>query len=213
MKKSIHKNKTKNNYIGKIENFFIEEYENFLDKISCSKLIDYFENTFDSCVKKNLISDIFIPSHVDKELHRITSNFLSLPLKFELRNHILSLLKHNLYEYKKKYFKDINCDLKMNEIFINRIDYRGGKHNWECDNCSSKNSNNIVSWLVFLSNNSNCFGGELEFLWQSKRIKPSIGKCVLYPSQFTHFNRLNPPYASNFYTMSGTFSTTLTTVK
>ena len=49
-------------------------------------------------------------------------------------------------------------------------------------------------------------GGELEFLYQSKRIKPKKGDFVLWPGGFTHMHRGNPPLQGIKYIYTGWIS-------
>ena len=46
-------------------------------------------------------------------------------------------------------------------------------------------------------------GGETEFLYQSRRIKPKQGTMVICPSSFTHTHRGNPPLKGDKYMING----------
>ena len=46
-------------------------------------------------------------------------------------------------------------------------------------------------------------GGETEFLYQSRRIKPKQGTMVICPASFTHTHRGNPPLKGNKYMING----------
>ena len=48
-------------------------------------------------------------------------------------------------------------------------------------------------------------GGETEFLYQQKKIKPKTGRVVIFPASFTHQHRGNPPM-SNKYIITGWLS-------
>ena len=46
-------------------------------------------------------------------------------------------------------------------------------------------------------------GGELEFLYQSLRVKPKRGDLVVWPAGFTHLHRGNPPLKGEKYIIKG----------
>ena len=46
-------------------------------------------------------------------------------------------------------------------------------------------------------------GGELEFLYQNKRVKPKKGDFVVWPAYFTHMHRGNPPISDEKYIVTG----------
>ena len=46
-------------------------------------------------------------------------------------------------------------------------------------------------------------GGETEFLYQSRRIKPKQGTIVICPASFTHTHRGNPPLKGDKYMING----------
>ena len=41
-------------------------------------------------------------------------------------------------------------------------------------------------------------GGETEFFHQKLKVKPVKGKTVLWPTDFTHLHRGNPPYEAKY---------------
>ena len=47
-------------------------------------------------------------------------------------------------------------------------------------------------------------GGETEFLYQQKKIKPRRGMGAIWPGSFTHLHRGNPPMSTK-YTLTGWF--------
>ena len=48
-------------------------------------------------------------------------------------------------------------------------------------------------------------GGETEFLYQSMRIEPEVGKLLIWPAGFTHKHRGNPPLEGQKTYMTGWF--------
>jgi len=80
----------------------------------------------------------------------------------------------------------------------------GGFHRWHCDNLGPTTSRRILVWMIYL--NTVDEGGETEFLYQSKRIKPEEGKIVLAAADFLHTHRGNPPISNDKYIITGFFN-------
>ena len=77
-----------------------------------------------------------------------------------------------------------------------------GYHVWHCEhtNCPSSNKS-LLAWAIFLNDVDD--GGELEFLYQSLRVKPKRGDIVIWPAGFTHMHRGNPPLSGVKYIITG----------
>jgi hypothetical protein len=59
----------------------------------------------------------------------------------------------------------------------------------------------IFNVMLYLNNVEE--GGETEFLIQKRRIKPSAGTVVLFPSGYTRVHRGNPPISGDKYILNG----------
>ncbi|MDB4343231.1 2OG-Fe(II) oxygenase [bacterium] len=59
----------------------------------------------------------------------------------------------------------------------------------------------MAAFILYL--NSVNQGGETEFLYQSKRIKPKQGRILLFPTSYTHVHRGNPPLKGNKFILTG----------
>ena len=75
-----------------------------------------------------------------------------------------------------------------------------GYHVWhsELDTMATKR---ILAWGLFLNDVEE--GGELEFLHQGVRFKPKRGALVIWPANFTHLHRGNPPLSGDKYLVTG----------
>ena len=61
----------------------------------------------------------------------------------------------------------------------------------------------VLAWMTYLKVPEE--GGETEFLYQSKRIEPVIGRTLIWPAGFTHLHRGNPPLKGEKYYITGWF--------
>lgn len=76
-----------------------------------------------------------------------------------------------------------------------------GYHIWHCENSSLINKARCLSWILYLNDLED--GGETEFLYLSKRVKPKAGRLVIFPAGFTHTHRGNPPLSETKYIATG----------
>ena len=76
-----------------------------------------------------------------------------------------------------------------------------GYHFWHCENAEMKARNRILAFMVYLNDVNE--GGETEFLYQKCRFKPEKNTMLVWPSQFTHVHRGNPPLSNDKYIITG----------
>lgn len=76
-----------------------------------------------------------------------------------------------------------------------------GYHTWHCEKSSYSNTDRVIAWILYLNDVEE--GGETEFLYQAKRVKPKAGTLAVWPAGFTHVHRGNPPLSNKKYVISG----------
>ena len=64
-----------------------------------------------------------------------------------------------------------------------------------------KSRDRICSFILYLNDLEE--GGETEFLYQSKRIKPIKNRLIIWPASYTHVHRGNPPLSGTKYIITG----------
>jgi hypothetical protein len=161
------------------------------------EFIDYFKflkqtnNTFrrDYGSRKNSVLDEVL--FVGIESYRINADVLILEKYNDLMNFCLR-------EYAKQYqvLHDINC--VQYTVNIQKTEKSEGFHNFHFEK-----SNNFLTYTRHLTTmvylNDVLDGGETEFLYQSRRVKPREGRVVIFPVQWTHTHRGNPPLSGEKY--------------
>lgn len=91
--------------------------------------------------------------------------------------------------------------LYNHEIKIQKTAVGGGYHGWHYEADNVENSRRVFAYILYL--NDVAEGGETEFLYLHKRIKPKAGTLVIFPSGFTHTHRGNPPLSNEKYILTG----------
>jgi hypothetical protein len=90
--------------------------------------------------------------------------------------------------------------ISMTSIKIQKTLPKGGYHIFHCENGSAATSRRAMFVILYL--NTVDEGGETEFLYQSKRIKPVQGRLILSPTGYTHIHRGNPPLNDSKYILT-----------
>lgn len=75
-----------------------------------------------------------------------------------------------------------------------------GYHVFHSERCSLVSSGRHLTTMLYL--NDVIDGGETEFLYQNRRIKPRAGRVVIFPVDWTHTHRGNPPLSGDKYIMT-----------
>ena len=87
------------------------------------------------------------------------------------------------------------------DIKIQETDIGQGYHIWHYESSDKNLSNRLLAFILYLNDVDE--GGETEFLYYPKRVKPKTGTVVLWPAAFTHAHRGNPPISNCKYILTG----------
>lgn len=71
-----------------------------------------------------------------------------------------------------------------------------GYHDFHCENNAWNLNCRSMAWMVYLNDVED--GGETEYLYQQKKIKPEKGRIVIWPGGYTHMHRGNPPMSDKY---------------
>jgi hypothetical protein len=82
---------------------------------------------------------------------------------------------------------------------------RRGYHFWHCEHFNRETGPRVLAWMIYL-NDIPAGEGETEFIWQKLRVQPEAGKCLIWPTQFTHTHRGNPVYSTTKYIATGWYT-------
>ena len=179
------------NHIGIFKNFMTDElinsYLTFFK--NCEEQGAVYPRVEDeTVVSDNAISTIM--GSVNTALTYSNKPFIDMffkdvyPLYVQKYSHLKKLATHNILEVK-----------------IQKTKVGEGYHMWHCENAEMKARNRILAFMVYL--NDVVEGGETEFLYQKCRFKPEKNTLLVWPSQFTHVHRGNPPLSNDKYIITG----------
>ena len=105
--------------------------------------------------------------------------------------------------YKKRYTLGFE-GLLYNDIFkIHKVKKTEGFHTWHCEKNNPSNLDRILVYMTYLEVPKT--GGETEFLHQSLRVEPIVGRTLIWPAAYTHMHRGNPPLDGDKMYITGWF--------
>jgi len=186
-----------------IDKDFLGVLDNMVDEAYCKKVIDHFERvkTISRRGKENVS-----PVEKDNQIYFMINETDSVVMDANqvILEGFIKAISKALDEYRKQYpilidgvgKYDINNDVKIQRTLPGQ-----GYHIWHCENCSVSSSRRMLVASMFLNKCEQ--GGETEFLYQHRRIKPQAGRLVLAPTGWTHPHRGNPPLKGVKYMING----------
>lgn len=119
-----------------------------------------------------------------------------------LSNQVREYLKCCVSSYVIEY-----AALKPTKMLTNIIKFqltppRGGYHEWHYETSSYFAASRELVWTIYL-NDMPDGEAETEFLYQRRRIKPTAGTVVIWPSGFTHSHKGNTVLTEDKYIITG----------
>jgi hypothetical protein len=115
------------------------------------------------------------------------------------------VLSHKLQEY--AYDFSILVDDSATDPLFNyackcqKTNIGEGYHVWHHESGSRSTCGRALMYILYLNDVEE--GGETEFLYYHKRIKPKAGTLIIAPAGFTHTHRGNPPLSNTKYILTG----------
>jgi len=183
-------------HIWVFKNFFKEKY------------IDDLIETFEEHDERGLTLPRSAYDTQDISRKKDEAIFLKhLPASMFSQGDIIDVLENEVtqhFEEEYPIIKDVYKGLFVSGAKLQKTRPSGGYHIWHSEHNTDPSSNRtLLAWGLFLNTFEEGDGGELEFLYQSKRLKPTRNHLVVWPAGFTHMHRGNPPLKGDKYLLTG----------
>ena len=122
-------------------------------------------------------------------------------------NKIGDVLRYGLEKYTTNfpYLKNQHMQrhgISYSDFKLQQTPIGGGFHNWHCEDIVLRER--FLVWSIYLNNVAE--GGETEFLYQNVRVPAKQGCLCLFPSDWTHLHRGNPPISNEKWMLTGWFT-------
>jgi hypothetical protein len=192
-------------------NDFIGIFHNVIPKNICDKIVNHYEQVQSMGMTVNR-QELEQTRLIDKDTD--TYRLSSSPMSLEAPNEIVSSMDmYFVEEFKKAFWPCYHEYTKQYGILesigkhgfrsafkIQKTKPSSGYHVWHCEHGSENTSSRLLLVIVYLNDVED--GGETEFLYQRKRVKPTKGTMIIVPGAFTHTHRGNPPLTGDKYIMN-----------
>ena len=180
---------------------FIGVYDDALSSGECVDVIDQFNFLEKTESDKVHVNENLYGGSLKRKDFAIFAN-QHLP---NVQNIIGDRLHECLLHYCEHYFVIKDIQATSLDVKLQRTPPKGGYHLWHCEQDCLQYASRILAWTIYL-NDIPYNEGETEFLWQGIRVNPKAGRCVIWPSAFTHTHRGNPVYTCDKYIATGWYT-------
>ena len=195
---------------------FIEVYDGYFS----NDIMDHYIKYFDECEEDNLthtrVSQGFKRHEKDDKQISImiaptsplnhNEPWPGAPKRFNINivaRKFLDTFWNICYpKYSEKYsmLQDISPHSIL-DVVIQKTSPGQGYHMWHAEADDIGSRNRILAFNLYLNDVEE--GGETEFLYQERRVKPKKNRLVIWPAYFTHLHRGNPPLSGDKYIITG----------
>lgn len=188
---------THDNFIGIYQDAYSQEY--------CATAIKYFEDM--------AAAGFAVDRRTSEGARKLEKDDLTLfchDMQVISANNCAALSNHFNTLFWEKYYREYTNNFSILDsagthgsyhLKIQKTNIGGGYHGWHFESGSRSCANRILAWMLYLNDVEE--GGETEFLYLHKRIKPKAGTLLIWPAGFTHTHRGNPPLSNNKYIITG----------
>jgi hypothetical protein len=187
----------------KIENF-IGIFEDAYTKEYCDKVIEHFNNAEKAGLTLNRQQQNSNVSKLNKDDVQLYGHS-----EYSLLGTVDLITKFNAVFWSAAYQEYANTFATLRDYSphhnyafkVQKTEVGQGYHVWHAETATRDICTRILAWTLYLNDVEE--GGETEFLYYPKRVKPKAGTLVLWPAGFTHTHRGNPPISNTKYIVTG----------
>ena len=101
-----------------------------------------------------------------------------------------------LYYYINEFSYLTNFSYVSALVLLQKTEPTQGYHMFHGENINWNVAGRTLAWMVYLNDVEE--GGETEWLYQKRKIKPERGTVCIWPGSFTHLHRGNPPMSEKY---------------
>ncbi len=184
---------------------FIGVYKNSVPVEHCSKIENFYNRCVDHGIVKHSMDEASV--HIlsrDDNVVKIPSFMDETCTPEGWSGFYWQLLDSCLDKYRKEW--PIDQVLVTNGYKLHKVEEGEGYHAWHSE-WGMIVSNRCLAYMTYLSAPKE--GGETEFLFQKRRIKPEVGTTLIWPAYFTHPHRGNPVLKGSKLYITGWYNASL----
>ena len=184
-------------FVGIFDGVFPAEY--------CQNWINHFDKVDAAGMSYSRVQGMNRPSHINKDQAIDFDNcsiYTNEELKVECKDFNTGFWNacYPLYAEKYSILREYESH-KIYKIKIQKTVPGGGYHVWHSEDAGVLFRDRLLVFILYLNDVEE--GGETEFLYLHKRVKPKTGRLLIWPAGFTHTHRGNPPLKGSKYIITG----------
>ncbi len=200
-----------------------EEYKDFVgiyDESVPVELCNVFVKNWDEAKKNQTIIDVSkenqthivdkIPPQVRKDEVAYVAPLISTIYPPLPVNSYFEYLQKCFYSYIRNYTIQFEGTMYNDQFKIHKVKKSQGFHAWHYERGAPEGLDRLMVYMTYLDIPKE--GGETEFLHQSLRIKPIVGRTLIWPAGYTHVHRGNPPIDGEKMYIDGWFTASRSTI-
>ena len=190
-----------------IKNFWFKDFIGYFEtEYDTQPLIDYWKYQ-DKCGATFRRYGIFgkdRKAHQRKDKCLATEDFmLDHNCGYEYMRQYNEITGACVQHYINEYEAVIHYRYQQDYLNVQRTKPSEGFHAFHCETGSLGTNRRVLATMMFL--NDDFEGGETEFFYQKRRIKPTTGTVVIWPAGYTHTHRGNLVLKGTKYIITGWF--------
>lgn len=192
---------------------FIGEVQNYLNKEECNTLIELFKfyrstgYVSKAGFRGTQGDDKLNPNARSKTEYVFVSSYDMMAVNHPPGHIVTSFFEkfgNTIDQYCELFGIGIPpADFQAHDLKVQEVEPTGGYHVWHTEWAPKKYlpADRIFVYQVYLTDHED--EGETEFLYQGVKVKPEMGKLLMWPAHFTHPHRGNPVYKKTKYIATG----------
>jgi len=183
------------NFIGVFENAFSSQF--------CNQVIDEYEKSVKAGFGKTRQEHDKAPKLMKEDVSVFTNAVELDALFFSSQQEFNKVFWDECYPHYAEKYSVLNYSDRFTiyQLKVQKTLVGSGYHVWHYESGSRATCQRLMFFILYLNDVDE--GGETEFLYLHKRVKPKQGTLILAPAAFTHTHRGNPPLTSTKYIMTG----------
>jgi len=108
--------------------------------------------------------------------------------------------------YRETFAQLKHVNVVANYMKVQKTSPAEGYHVWHSERAHGRDRERVLVYSLYLNSLEEKDGGETEFLYQKTRISPKKNTLIIWPADFTHVHRGNPPLGeTDKYIVTGWF--------
>ena len=188
-----------------------EEYKDFVgiyDESVPVDLCEVFVENWEEAKKNRTIMDLPKEKDINPLIRRDETAFI-YPLSSTIYpkppvEAYFKYLQECFNRYMHRYSIQFDGPI-FNDVFkLHKVRKSEGFHVWHYERSAASSLDRVIVYMTYLEVPKK--GGETEFLHQSLRIEPIVGRTLIWPAGFTHMHRGNPPLDGEKMYIDGWFT-------